>query len=159
MAKRIDAKNLNIYYGKFLAVSEVSFTINTNSGNEMREQACEFIRTDLGKIGIKVNYLPLEFNLLIDKMDVTYDWEALVMGLTGSSEPHWGANIWKSDTVVRIDPASGQVTEIIDASPVVLDAAPRGSESVLNGIAYHGNSGHFFLTGKNWATVYEVEIK
>jgi peptide/nickel transport system substrate-binding protein len=84
-------------YRKDAAGNEVGFTINTNSGNEMREQACEFIRTDLQKIGIKVNYLPLEFNLLVDKMDVSFDWEALVMGLTGSSEPHWGANIWKSD--------------------------------------------------------------
>jgi phosphate transport system ATP-binding protein len=31
MAKRIDANNLNIYYGKFLAVSEVNFTINPRS--------------------------------------------------------------------------------------------------------------------------------
>jgi phosphate transport system ATP-binding protein len=31
MAKRIDAKNLNIYYGKFLAVSEVNFTIEPRS--------------------------------------------------------------------------------------------------------------------------------
>ena len=31
MAKRIEAKNLNIYYGKFLAVSEVNFTINPRS--------------------------------------------------------------------------------------------------------------------------------
>ncbi len=31
MAKRIDAKNLNIYYSKFLAVSEVNFTIAPRS--------------------------------------------------------------------------------------------------------------------------------
>jgi len=31
MAKRIDGKNLNIYYGKFLAVSEVNFTIAPRS--------------------------------------------------------------------------------------------------------------------------------
>jgi phosphate transport system ATP-binding protein len=31
MAKRIDAKNLNIYYGKFLAVSEVNLTIEPRS--------------------------------------------------------------------------------------------------------------------------------
>ena len=75
---------------------EVSFTLNTNSGNNMREEACNFIRKDLENIGVKVNILFLEFNLLIDKMDVTYDWDALVMGLTGGSEPHWGSNIWKS---------------------------------------------------------------
>src|SRR6185312_16712018 len=31
MAKRIDGKNLNIYYGKFLAVEDVSFTIAPRS--------------------------------------------------------------------------------------------------------------------------------
>jgi phosphate transport system ATP-binding protein len=31
MAKRIEAKNVNIYYGKFLAVSEVNFTITPRS--------------------------------------------------------------------------------------------------------------------------------
>ena len=31
MAKRIDAKDLNIYYGKFLAVSDVNFTIQPRS--------------------------------------------------------------------------------------------------------------------------------
>jgi phosphate transport system ATP-binding protein len=31
MAKRIDAKNLDVYYGKFLAVSEVDFTIEPRS--------------------------------------------------------------------------------------------------------------------------------
>jgi len=31
MAKRIEAKNLNIYYGKFLAVSDVNFTIQPRS--------------------------------------------------------------------------------------------------------------------------------
>jgi phosphate transport system ATP-binding protein len=31
MAKRIEAKNLNVYYGKFLAVSEVNFTIQPRS--------------------------------------------------------------------------------------------------------------------------------
>ena len=53
-------------------------------------------------VGIKVNILFLEFNLLIDKMDVSYDWEALIMGLTGGSEPHWGSNIWKSSGRLHI---------------------------------------------------------
>jgi peptide/nickel transport system substrate-binding protein len=75
---------------------EVSFTINTNAGNAIREESANFIRKDLERIGIKVNILFLEFNLLVDKMDETYDWEALVMGLTGGREPHWGSNVWKS---------------------------------------------------------------
>lgn len=76
---------------------QVAFTMNTNSGNELRAETLEFIRKDLERIGIKSNVLLLEFNLLVDKMENTMDWEAIVMGLTGGREPHWGANIWKSD--------------------------------------------------------------
>jgi peptide/nickel transport system substrate-binding protein len=76
---------------------KVSFTLNTNAGNYIREESANFIRKDLERVGIEVNILFLEFNLLVDKMDETYDWEALVMGLTGGREPHWGANVWKSD--------------------------------------------------------------
>jgi len=76
--------------------NEVSFTLNTNAGNTQREQFCEFIRKDLEQVGIKVNILFLEFNLLIDKMDVTHDFDAIVMGFTGGQDPHDGANLWLS---------------------------------------------------------------
>ncbi len=76
---------------------QVAFTMNTNSGNELRAETLEFIRKDLERIGIKSNVLLLEFNLLVDKMETTMDWEAIVMGLTGGREPHWGANVWKSE--------------------------------------------------------------
>jgi peptide/nickel transport system substrate-binding protein len=75
---------------------QVSFTINTNSGNDIREQTADFIRKDLENIGVKANVLSLEFNLLIDKMDSSHEWEGIVMGLTGGREPHWGSNVWKS---------------------------------------------------------------
>ena len=76
----------------------VAFTINTNAGNDIREKTVDFIRKDLERIGIKVNVLYLEFNLLVDKLDTTFDWEGIVIALTGGREPHWGANIWKSDS-------------------------------------------------------------
>ncbi len=75
---------------------KVSFTINTNAGNNIREDMADFIRKDLSEIGMEVNTLFLEFNLLVDKMDVNFDWECILMGLTGGTEPHWGANVWKS---------------------------------------------------------------
>jgi peptide/nickel transport system substrate-binding protein len=74
----------------------VAFTLTTNSGNTNREAMCDFIRKDLEGVGIRVNVLPLEFNALIDKLDNTYDWEAIVMGWTGGNEPNDGANFWKS---------------------------------------------------------------
>jgi peptide/nickel transport system substrate-binding protein len=77
--------------------NKVSFTINTNAGNSIREEIAHFTRTDLSKLGMEVNVLFLEFNLLVDKIDNTFDWECMVFGLTGSQDPHWGANVWKSD--------------------------------------------------------------
>ncbi|HEV2690607.1 MAG TPA: ABC transporter substrate-binding protein, partial [Bryobacteraceae bacterium] len=81
---------------------KLSFTINTNSGNNQREEMSNFIRTDLSKLGMEVNTLFLEFNLLVDKLDNNFDWECLVFGLTDSGDPHWGANIWKSDARLHL---------------------------------------------------------
>jgi peptide/nickel transport system substrate-binding protein len=75
---------------------KVEFTLMTNSGNNMREQTAEIVRKDLAQLGIQVDLKFIEFNVLVSKMDETFDWEGLVMGLTGSSEPQLGANIWKS---------------------------------------------------------------
>jgi peptide/nickel transport system substrate-binding protein len=81
---------------------KVSFTINTNAGNTLREQMADFVRKDLQQIGMEVNMLFLEFNLLVDKMDSKFDWECMIMGLTGGQEPHWGANVWKSSGRLHI---------------------------------------------------------
>lgn len=76
--------------------NRVEFNLTTNSGNDVRERIAETIRKDLETLGMRVNYRPMEFNVLISRMDATFDWEALVMGLTGGPEPHWGANVWRS---------------------------------------------------------------
>ena len=72
----------------------VEFVLTTNSGNEVRERMCVIIQEDLKRIGLRVTYQPLEFNNLVRKMDITCDWEAMVMGLTGGIEPHSGRNVW-----------------------------------------------------------------
>ncbi|MBI4580383.1 MAG: ABC transporter substrate-binding protein [Planctomycetes bacterium] len=74
----------------------VQFTLMTNSGNNIREQTAEIARKDMTKLGIKVDLKYIEFNLLISKLDETFEWDAIVMGLTGSPEPHDGANVWPS---------------------------------------------------------------
>lgn len=74
----------------------VQFVLVTNSGNNIREQTAEIARKDMEKLGIKVDLKYIEFNTLISKLDETYDWEAIVMGLTGGPEPHDGANVWQS---------------------------------------------------------------
>lgn len=76
----------------------VEFSLLTNSGNIIRDAVCIIICDELKKLGIKVNYQPIDFNILISKVDNSLNWEAVVMGLTGPRlEPYDGANVWKSD--------------------------------------------------------------
>ncbi len=77
---------------------KVEFTLITNAGNSTREAVCVMIVNDLKKLGIKANFQPIDFNIMIDKVENSLDWQAVVMGLTGDKlEPYNGANIWKSD--------------------------------------------------------------
>lgn len=74
----------------------VEFNLVTNSGNMTRDAACSMIRADWEKLGMKINYKPIQFNTMVQKIDETLDWEAMMIGLTGSSvEPHGGINTWR----------------------------------------------------------------
>jgi peptide/nickel transport system substrate-binding protein len=76
----------------------VEFDLITNSGNTGRDACCITIKEELKKLGIKVNYQPIEFNTMTNRVHTSLDWQAIVMGLSGSRfEPYGGANVWKSD--------------------------------------------------------------
>ena len=67
------------------------------------------------------------------------------------------ANVWQTDTIVRIDPATGKVTAEIDASGLLSANELRGTD-VLNGIAYDPATKTFLLTGKYWPAMFEVRF-
>lgn len=67
------------------------------------------------------------------------------------------ANVWQTDTIVRIDPATGRVTAVIDASGL-LPPALADDADVLNGIAYDSAKRVFLLTGKLWPRLFEVRF-
>lgn len=77
--------------------NNIEFNLYTNSGSNERMQIAAIIRHDLEQLGMKVNFLALEFNNLVSKLMSTYDWDAMIMGLTGGIEPHFGKNVWASD--------------------------------------------------------------
>jgi len=68
------------------------------------------------------------------------------------------ANIWYSNTIIEIDPKTGAVTRIIDCSELVRKVAPSSSDAVLNGIAWNSKTGTFYVTGKNWNTMFAVRL-
>ena len=67
------------------------------------------------------------------------------------------ANVWQQDIIVRIDPQSGEITELIDAAGLLSLSEARGVD-VLNGIAYNPKSQTFYLTGKLWPKMFEVRF-
>jgi glutamine cyclotransferase len=69
------------------------------------------------------------------------------------------ANIWKTDWVARIDPASGRVAGMIDFSYLLPAADGTSTTDVLNGIAYDAAGDRLFVTGKNWPKLFEVRLK
>ncbi len=75
----------------------VEFNLLTNAGNIERESVGVMIKEDLQELGMKVNFKPIEFNVLVGKLGDSLDYEAAIMGLTGSGlEPNNGANVWYS---------------------------------------------------------------
>ncbi len=74
----------------------VEFTLTTNAGNSDREAIGNLVRQDLSKLGMRVTFAPEAFNTLVGKLVGTFNWEAIIIGLTGGLEPHNGQNVWKS---------------------------------------------------------------
>ncbi len=69
------------------------------------------------------------------------------------------ANVWQTDTIARIDPATGKVLAWVDLSGL-LPAGERAADTdVLNGIAYDTAGKRLFVTGKLWPKIYEIKLK
>ncbi|PZU90788.1 MAG: glutamine cyclotransferase [Chryseobacterium sp.] len=66
------------------------------------------------------------------------------------------ANVWQKPIILKIDPANGEVTGIIDFTNIAKQNT-TGNDDVLNGIAFKGDN--MIITGKNWSRIYEVTIK
>ena len=70
------------------------------------------------------------------------------------------SNIWGSELIARIDPASGKVVGVIDLSGL-LPPEQRGTkevDAVLNGIAWDSKGKRLFVTGKLWPKLFEIEL-
>jgi glutamine cyclotransferase len=92
----------------------------------------------------------------IGQVSVTRDGRPLdqLNELECAADGVW-ANVWHSDTIVRIDPATGRVTAFVDAPG--LGPPGAGPDDVLNGIARLAD-GTWLITGKRWPTMYLVRF-
>ncbi len=70
------------------------------------------------------------------------------------------ANVWFSDEILRIDKQTGRITAVIDAANLLTpeEREAIGSWGTLNGIAYDAEAERFFITGKLWPWLFEVQF-
>jgi glutaminyl-peptide cyclotransferase len=63
------------------------------------------------------------------------------------------ANVWQTDRIARINPATGRVTGWIDLTGLLRPEARGPEGDVLNGIAWDKAGDRIFVTGKKWPEV------
>lgn len=83
--------------------NKVEFDLYTNAGNTERESIGVMVKQDLEELGMTVNFKPIEFNTLVSKLVNTNDFDAVIMGFTGSPlEPYGGKNVWYSNGTLHV---------------------------------------------------------
>jgi glutamine cyclotransferase len=68
------------------------------------------------------------------------------------------ANVWQTDRVARIAPATGQVVGWIELGGLLTTEDHHEPVDVLNGIAYDAKTARLFVTGKLWPKLFEIEL-
>lgn len=88
------------------------------------------------------------------------DHEGLVLGLNELEfiGGRLWANLYLSDRLAVIDPATGYVTHYVDCSALQTRIAHKAGTDVLNGIAHDAATGRIWVTGKNWNKLFEIKV-
>jgi glutamine cyclotransferase len=73
---------------------------------------------------------------------------------------HVFANVWMTDRIAKIDASTGRVVAWVDLTGII-DLPPDPPNlpgNVLNGIAHDPATGRIWVTGKDWPTLFEIEL-
>ena len=114
--------------------NRLEFELTTNTGSPERDQMCTIFKQDLESLGIKVNYRPLEFTTLVDKLDSSFDWDCVLIGFTGGVEPNDGANfyrssgnlhIWNPNQPTPATPWEAEIDTLLDQGASEMDLSKR----------------------------------
>ncbi len=107
--------------------NRVQFSLLTNANNLVRVAIGAQVRQDLADIGIQVDFNAVNFNVLVEKLNTTRDWDAHMIGFTGGVDPHGAANLWMSSGAshsFNLAPQPGQ--------PPILGYAPTAMEQEID---------------------------
>jgi peptide/nickel transport system substrate-binding protein len=114
--------------------NRLEFDLTTNAGNHERDQMCTIFKQDLEGLGIKVNYRPLEFTTLVDRLDSSFDWDCILIGFTGGIEPNDGQNfyrssgnlhLWNPNQPTPATPWEAEIDKLLDEGASEMDITKR----------------------------------
>jgi peptide/nickel transport system substrate-binding protein len=92
----------------------VRFTLILGAGSKTGEAMGTQIKQDLAAIGVDVDFTPIAWSLVVDKIDNSLNWDALIMSFTGGIEPNDGANVWSVNGALHmfnLNPQQGKLVE------------------------------------------------
>jgi peptide/nickel transport system substrate-binding protein len=114
--------------------NRLEFNLTTSTGRPEGDQICVIFKQDLENLGIKVNYRPLEFTTLVEKIDATFDWDCVMMGLTGTIDPNDGSNfyrssgnlhLWNPNQKTPATPWEAEIDHLMDEGASEMDPVKR----------------------------------
>ena len=74
----------------------IEFSLVTNSGNSVRAKIGAIVHEGMSAMGLKIDYELIDFGDLVSQLTTTYDWEAMIVGFTGSPDPYGSITLWHS---------------------------------------------------------------
>ena len=97
--QRLQADGFHVQNGALFdkGGNAVEFSIVTNAGSKPRERMAIMVQEDLGKLGIKVNVVTLDFPSLIERISQKFNYEAAMLGFRNVElDPNSQMTIWLS---------------------------------------------------------------
>lgn len=129
------------YQGEGWGLTSDATTIYMSDGTAAIRKLDPSTLQETGRIDVKMNGRP------VDKLNEL----EFVKGEI------W-ANVFETDRIARIDPATGEVKGVIYLGGL-LKPEERRQTDVLNGIAYDAAGDRIFVTGKYWPKLFEIRVK
>ena len=80
----------------------ISFRLVTNEGNSVRAEVTQIIADGMKALGLDVEFDLVEFSEMLTMLDITFDWDAMVIGFTGGPDPYSGIGLWHSSELLHL---------------------------------------------------------
>jgi len=113
----------------------VRFSLYTNSGSSVHNAECILIVSDLAKLGIEVDYSVIDFATLVNRINVTFDYDAVLLGMSHDDpDPAERLNaflssgslhFWRPRQLQPYTPWEKRIDQLMNATMSTSDAEER----------------------------------